>query len=235
MDKLIEINLIPAQNRPQGGNGWKQAAWAMLPIGLLAAGLPVLLQGQRSNNLQSQIEQVDSKMLALAPQQDEYRKLKDQQATMQANMEVARALLESKRYWSNDLAAFAGQMQESGGVQLTMLNMLPLSTENLESLQQSGIYVDRNVSRQLALTASARSQQAISDFVKKYEQSQEFGINFRGMTRDEKSGSYTFNADIGVSEPEKAPGEGPEASAKGGTGSAIKGVKAAQEAAGGNK
>jgi type IV pilus assembly protein PilN len=57
------------------------------------------------------------------------------------------------------------------------------------------------VTREIELSGSASSQQAVVNFLRTFENNPNFGVNFRSMQSDGETGQYTFNASVGIVQP----------------------------------
>lgn len=129
---------------------------------------------------------------------------------------MATQLRDQKTYWSNDLASFVERVP--GNVVFSNVNMSTVAPGAEPSLAYAG----KPVTRQLDLTGSARSQEAIVGFLNAFETDSNFGVDFKGMQHDATNGIYTFTASIGVvgDQPSAAPGADPTAQGAPATGTA---------------
>lgn len=196
---MVEINLLPQQYRKQSQpDAWKYATWALLPITAAALLIPWVMTSTKTGDLQRQIDAVQGDIDTLTPQKREHDQLVTRQAELEKTTQIAQTLRDQKTYWSNDLAAFSQQMPSSSGVALTHLTMTALTADELTTAQNNGTYVGKDVRRQMTINGNAASQQAVINFLNTFENSPNFGVSFQNMKRDDQSGQYTFDANVGV-------------------------------------
>lgn len=196
---MVEINLLPPQYRKQTEpSAWRFATWALLPVTVAAILIPELVTATTVHNLENQIADLRGQADSLAPAKREFDTLSRQKAELEAVTNIANQLKEGKTYWTNDLATFTTQLPTGSGVALKSMTMKAVDANNLSSLQQNGIYVGKNVVREIDLTGQASSQQAIVTFLKTFENDPNFGVNFKSMQNEQATGQYTFAASVGV-------------------------------------
>lgn len=56
----------------------------------------------------------------------------------------------------------------------------------------------KNVVREIDLSGTARSQQAVVNFLNVYENDPNFAVNFRSLGQEGETGRYTFAASVGL-------------------------------------
>ncbi len=196
---MVEVNLLPAQYRKQSQPSvWKYATWALLPITAVALLIPWLMTSTKTSDLQRQIDAVQGDIDTLTPQKHEYDGLVTHQQDLNQVTTIAKTLSDQKTYWSNDLAAFSAQMPANSGIGLTKMDITPVNADALAGDQKNGLYVGKNVRRQMSLEGNATSEQAVINFLNALENSSNFGVSFRGMERQAKDKTYTFKADVGI-------------------------------------
>ncbi|WP_102125162.1 fimbrial assembly protein [Deinococcus planocerae] len=207
---MVELNLLPPQDRKRGEpNVWKYAAFVLPPVTVLALLVPEALVGRQLGQLRAEQDRLNGDIAALAPTKGEYDRLTATQRTLEEVTAVSGKLREGKTYWTNDVAAFSAQLPAGGGVALTSMNVKALDAGALASLQQGGVYLGKNVVREIDLSGTARSQQAVVNFLNVYENDPGFAVNFRSLGQEGETGRYTFAASVGlVGQGAAAPEEG---------------------------
>jgi type IV pilus assembly protein PilN len=83
-------------------------------------------------------------------------------------------------------------------VSVKTMSVRPVDAAVLASAQQTGVYTGKNVVREFDLSGSASSQQAVVNFLNTFENSPNFGVNFKSLQREGESGLYTFSATVGI-------------------------------------
>lgn len=196
---MVEINLLPQQYRQQSApDAWKYGTVAVLTASLVAMGIGWALTNQNVRQLQGQIDAEQGTITALTPQKQVHDQLVADQQNLEKVTSVAQNLRDNKTYWSNDLALFSREIAAGSGVSLTKLTMKDKSANELSSDQAGGVYVGKQVRREMTLTGQAASQQAVINFLNTFENNPGFGVNFQGMQQDDQTKNYTFTAKVGL-------------------------------------
>lgn len=179
---MVEINLLPQQYRKQSvPSAWRYATYALIPLTVAAILIPEVVTSTRVGDLNRALDALNGEAAALAPAKREFDTLTAEAAKLTQVTAIAEQLKSGKTYWTNDLAAFTGQLPTDGSVAINSLTIRDLDAGGLSNLQQSGIYVDKAVTREIDLSGSATSQQAVVSFLKPYENSPDFGVNFKSL------------------------------------------------------
>lgn len=196
---VVEINLLPQQYRKQSQpDVWKYASAGLVVATLLGMGIPWAMTNKNVGELQGQIDAAQGDITALTPQKQEHDALVTQQQNLEKVTAVAQTLRDGKTYWSNDLAAFSREIPVSSGVSLTKLTMHDKKPQELSSDQSNGIYLGKQVRREIELSGAASSQQAVINFLNTFENNPGFGVNFQNMQRNDSKGDYIFSAKVGI-------------------------------------
>ncbi|PTA67307.1 fimbrial assembly protein [Deinococcus arcticus] len=207
---MVEINLLPQQYRKQSEpNAWIPAAIGVAVVTGLALLAGEIATGTRAGELRKQLDALNGEATALAPANAEFTQLTQQKTQLEQVTSVAQQLRSGKTYWTNDLAAFTAQLPSGGGVALQSMSIKALDANALGSLQQTGVYTGKNVTREIDLTGNASSQQAVVNFLRTFENNPNFGVNFRSLQSEGDTGRYTFNASVGVVQAQTAPAQTP--------------------------
>ena len=72
------------------------------------------------------------------------------------------------------------------------------AAEEAARLAQEGTYDGKRIRVEFALQGEALSREALVRFIRAFETSPRFGIEFQGASLDEGRGLYTFSARVGV-------------------------------------
>ncbi|MFB9993012.1 fimbrial assembly protein [Deinococcus oregonensis] len=196
---MVEINLLPQQYRKNNEpNGWRLGTYALIPITIAAILIPEVVTATRVGDLQKQRDSLQGEVAALTQAKQEFDTLTATETQLKQVTDIATQLRDRKTYWSNDLATFTAQLPAGGNVALTSMNVRSVEATALTGLQQSGIYTGKNVQREIELSGTARSQQAVVNFLNAFETNPKFGVNFRSLQNDQTAGTYTFAATVGI-------------------------------------
>ncbi|CAM3702719.1 hypothetical protein [Deinococcus frigens] len=206
---MVEINLLPAQYRMQAApSAWRYATFALIPLTAAAILIPEVITATRVGDLNRALDALNGEIAALTPAKREFDTLTAEARALEQVTAIAGQLRAGKSYWTNDLAAFTSQLPGDGSVAINTLTIRTLGAGNLSTLQGGGIYMGKAVTREIDLSGTARSQQAVVNFLNLYEDNPNFGVNFKSLqngAQDEGSGgaagaskSYTFTASVGI-------------------------------------
>ncbi|MDV6374949.1 fimbrial assembly protein [Deinococcus arenicola] len=222
---MVEINLLPQQYRKQSvPSAWRYATYALIPLTVAAILIPEVVTATRVGDLNRTLDALNGEAAALTPAKREFDSLTAEAATLAQVTAIAEQLKSGKTYWTNDLAAFTRQLPDDGSMAVGSLTIRDLDASGLGTLQQNGIYIGKAVTREIDLTGTATSQQAVVNFLKSYEDSPDFGVNFKSLqsaapaagplligqgrgtqgqaaqsqAQEAQARQYTFTASIGV-------------------------------------
>ncbi|GGL04130.1 fimbrial assembly protein [Deinococcus radiotolerans] len=196
---MVEVNLLPQQYRKQS----EPTLWQPAAIGVAVLTALILLgvevaTATKIGNIKKELDSVNGEIAALTPADREFRQLTQEKTELQQVTAIAGQLRDAKTYWTNDLASFTAQLPGGSGVALKSLTIRPVDATNLASQQQNGVYTGQNVTREIDLSGSASSQQAVVNFLRTFENNPNFGVNFRSLQSEGETGRYTFNATVGI-------------------------------------
>lgn len=192
---MIDINLLPPEyQRQSGANGWRTAAYIMVPVTLLIMLVPSLVLQSQLSGLQGQIDAANGEISALTPAKAEFDALTRQRNDLLKVTDVARALAGSKTYWSSDLARFVNAIPTTGGVAISGLVMRSDDSNAQTNLKLQGLYNGKVVSKEFDLTGTASSQEALITFVKSFETNPDFGVNLKSLQRNAGSAPSSSGA-----------------------------------------
>lgn len=196
---MVEVNLLPQQYRKQNEPTlWQPAAIGVAVLtALILIGVEVAT-ATKVGNIRKELDSVNGEIAALTPADQEYRQLTQEKTQLQQITAIAGQLRDAKTYWTNDLATFTAQLPSGGGVALKSMTIRPLDAANLATQQQNGVYTGKNVTREIELSGSASSQQAVVNFLRTFESNPNFGVNFRSLQSEGDTGQYTFSASVGI-------------------------------------
>ncbi|MFK7602459.1 fimbrial assembly protein [Deinococcus sp. SM5_A1] len=207
---VVEINLLPAQYRRQSGpSAWRYGTYALPALLVAAILIPEVVTSTRVGDLNRELDALNGEVSALAPAKQEFDTLTAEARTLEQVTSIAQQLKTGKTYWTNDLAAFTSQLPGDGSLAVNSMTIRNLEAGNLVTLQQGGIYMGKAVTREIDLSGTATSQQAVVNFLKLYEDNPNFGVNFKSLQSDAQIGAgqngaadakkrYTFTASVGV-------------------------------------
>nr|4BHQ_A Chain A, Competence Protein Piln [Thermus thermophilus HB8]4BHQ_B Chain B, Competence Protein Piln [Thermus thermophilus HB8] len=154
-----------------------------------------------SHMAKAERDQLQAEVEALRPFIAELGRLQEERKALEALLAIREGLEKNAVPWSQYLAAFINQIPRAGGrleVALRSVSARALSEEEAARLAQEGTYDGKRIRVEFALQGEALSREALVRFIRAFETSPRFGIEFQGASLDEGRGLYTFSARVGV-------------------------------------
>lgn len=202
---MVDINLLPKEFQKQAESSpWHYGSIAAPFIALGVLAFMYLPLATQTANAQKKISELNGNIAALESQKQQYDALIITQTELEKVTTVAQTMRDQKTYWSNDLAMFSTRIPNTKGVALKSMRMSTPQKSAIETAQSNGIFVGKNIRRQLDISGTAASQQSVIAFLNTFENNPNFGVDFKGMQRDEQNGEYNFTAIVGVVAPADA-------------------------------
>ncbi|WP_038058059.1 competence protein [Thermus amyloliquefaciens] len=199
---MIRLNLLPKNLRRRIEPGWWRLAagvFALLTLSLLGvlhytAYTELTLAQQERDALQAEVE-------ALKPFIAEQNRLQQERRTLEALLAIREGLKQNFVPWSEYLAAFIRQIPQEGGrlpVALRSVGTRAVPAEEATQMAQAGTFDGKRVRVEFTVQGEALNQNALVNFVRAFETSPRFGIEFQGASLDQNRGLYTFSARVGL-------------------------------------
>jgi type IV pilus assembly protein PilN len=199
---LIRLNLLPKDLRRRVEPGWWRLAASLLALFvLLTMGFLHYTALTELNLARSERDALKAEVEALRPFIAEQNRLQRERKTLEALLAIREGLRKGFVPWSEYLAAFIGQIPRTGGrfpVALRSVNTRALSEEEAKQAAQNGAYDGKTVRVEFTVQGEALNREALVGFVRAFESSPRFGIEFQGATLDRDRGLWTFSARIGA-------------------------------------
>ncbi|WP_457631771.1 flagellar protein FliT [Oceanithermus sp.] len=213
---MIKLNLLPKTLRKRVEPGWWRLTAIIFP--LVIFGIIALIHVStlsRISQLESERNQLQAEVAVLQPYIKRQRELKQRKAELEQIIRVDQEIKANFVAWSDNIAKFINQIPRRDGrfeVFLRSINTKLVPPDTRARLAEQGMYDRKKIAVEFTVQGEARSADALVRFVKAFEDSPDFGINFQQGSRTE-DGGYTFTATIGLTE-QGAAGEGGEANAR---------------------
>ncbi|GAA5337995.1 competence protein [Thermus antranikianii] len=199
---MIRLNLLPKNLRRRIEPGWWRlaaGAFALLTLSLLGflhytAYTELTLAKQERDALKAEVE-------ALKPFIAEQNRLQQERKALEALLAIREGLKKNFVPWSEYLAAFIRQIPQQGGrfpVALRSVGTRAIPEEEANRMAQAGAYDGKKVRVEFTVQGEALNQNALVSFVRAFEASPRFGIEFQGASLDQNRGLYTFSARVGL-------------------------------------
>jgi type IV pilus assembly protein PilN len=212
---LIKLNLLPKTLRKRVEPGWWRLTAIIFPL-IVFVVVAMIHIGTLSkiSQLESERSQLQAEVAILQPYIKRQRELSQRKAELEQIIRVDREIKAGFVAWSDNIAKFINQIPRRNGrfeVFLRSINTKLVPPDTRARLADQGMYDHKEVAVEFTVRGEAKSDQALIRFVKAFEDSPDFGINFQQGSRNE-DGGYTFTATIGITEEVAA--EGGEANAR---------------------
>ena len=212
---MIKLNLLPKKLRKRVEPGW----WRLTAIVFLLLVLAIIASmyvgvTNQINQLTSQRDQLQAEVAVLQPYIKKQRELKRRKAELEQIIEVDRKVKANFVAWSDKIAAFVNQIPRRGGrfeVFLRSVNTKLVPPNRQARMVNQGLYDHKPISVEFTIRGEAKSEAALIRFVKAFEDSPNFGINFKRSSLSD-DGMCTFDATVGIVE--RGSSEGGEANAR---------------------
>ncbi len=199
---MIRLNLLPKNLRRRVEPGWWRLAAAFFALVVLGTlGFLHYTAYTELSLARSERDALKAEVEALKPFIVEQNRLVQERKTLEALLAIREGLRKNFVPWSEYLAAFINQIPKEGGrlpVALRSVGTRALSEEEANTQAQNGAFGGKRVRVEFTLQGEALSQGALVRFVRAFETSPRFGIEFQGASLDQNRGLYTFSARVGV-------------------------------------
>ncbi len=199
---MIRLNLLPKNLRRRVEPGWWRLAAALFALVVLGTlGFLHYTAYTELSLARSERDALKAEVEALKPFIKEQNRLVQERKTLEALLAIREGLQKNFVPWSLYLAAFINQIPKEGGrlpVALRSVGTRALSEEEANTQAQNGAFGGKKVRAEFTLQGEALNQGALVRFVRAFETSPRFGIEFQGASLDPNRGLYTFSARVGV-------------------------------------
>lgn len=214
---MIRLNLLPKTLRKRVEPGWWRLTAIIFPLVIFAI-IALIHMGTmvKIKQLENERSQLQAEVAVLQPFIKRQRELNRRKAELEQIIQVDQEIKANFVAWSDSIAKFINQIPRRDGrfeVFLRSINTKLVPPETRARLIEQGLYDRKPVALEFTLQGEAKDDEALIRFVKAFESSPDFGINFEQGSRTE-DGGYTFTATVGVVENNAATEKGVEANAR---------------------
>lgn len=212
---MIKLNLLPKTLRKRVEPGWWRLTAIIFPLVIFAIVAMIHMSTlAKIKQLESERSQLQAEVAVLQPYIKRQRELNQRKAELEQIIRVDQEIKANFVAWSDNIAKFINQIPRRNGrfeVFLRSINTKLVPPDTRARLVEQGMYDRKPIAVEFTVQGEAKNDDALIRFVKAFEDSPEFGINFQRGSRTE-DGSYTFTATVGITENGAA--EGGEANAR---------------------
>ena len=199
---MIRLNLLPKNLRRRVEPGWWRLAAATFALVVLSV-LGILHYGAYTelNQTKAERDALRAEVEALRPFIAEQNRLQQERKALEALLAIREGLKKSFVPWSDYLATFIRQIPQEGGrlpVALRSVGARAIPEDEATRMAQAGTFGGKRVRVEFTIQGEALNQNALVSFVRAFETSPRFGIEFQGASLDQNRGLYTFSARVGV-------------------------------------
>ena len=206
---MIKLNLLPKTLRKRVEPGWWRLTAIMFP--LVIFGIIAMIHVStmvRIKQLENERSQLEAEVAVLRPYIRRQRELNQRKAELEQIIKVDQEIKANFVAWSDNIAKFINQIPRRSGrfeVFLRTINTKLVPSDIRENLVEQGMYDRKPVIVEFTIQGEAKNDWALIRFVKAFEDSPNFGINFQQGSRTEVGG-YSFTATVGITETSAAEG-----------------------------
>lgn len=199
---MIRLNLLPKNLRRRVEPGWWRLAAATFALVVLSV-LGILHYGAYTelNQTKAERDALRAEVEALRPFIAEQNRLEQERKALEALLAIREGLKKSFVPWSDYLATFIRQIPQEGGrlpVALRSVGTRAIPEDEATRMAQAGTFDGKRVRVEFTVQGEALNQNALVSFVRAFETSPRFGIEFQGASLDQNRGLYTFSARVGL-------------------------------------
>ena len=199
---MIRLNLLPKDLRRRVEPGWWRLAAATFALVVLSV-LGILHYGAYTelNQTKAERDALRAEVEALRPFIAEQNRLEQERKALEALLAIREGLKKSFVPWSDYLATFIRQIPQEGGrlpVALRSVGNRAIPEDEATRMAQAGTFDGKRVRVEFTVQGEALNQNALVSFVRAFETSPRFGIEFQGASLDQNRGLYTFSARVGL-------------------------------------
>lgn len=192
---MIKINLLPKELAVhRETNLWTVAA-VVVPV--LAIGVAATMHIMRINELNQLSEEVtvmSAELEARKADIAEQNALDQKKRELSVYSDVRANLQALSSDWRGDIERFVSQIPTGSTNPTIALNTLGVTLPAATTTTFDG----RPASKVLTIQGTAKTNQALIDFVKAFEDSQDFAIQFQNATRKEETSQYDFTVNVNL-------------------------------------
>ncbi len=212
---MIKLNLLPKTLRKRVEPGWWRLTAIIFPLVIFViVALIHVSTLSKISQLESERSQLQAEVAILQPYIKRQRELNQRKAELEQIIRVDQEIKANFVAWSDNIAKFINQIPRRNGrfeVFLRSINTKLVPPDTRARLVDQGMYDRKPVVVEFTVQGEAKNDGALIRFVKAFEDSPDFGINFQQGSRTE-NGGYTFSSTIGITENNAV--EGGEANAR---------------------
>lgn len=207
---MIRLNLLPKTLRKRVEPGWWRLTAIIFPLIVFVLVAMVHLGDMtRISKLENERGSLQTEVATLQPFIKKQRELSRRKTELEQIINVDKEIKKRFVSWSDNLASFINQIPRKNGrfeVFLRSVNTKLVPSDTREGMVNQGLYDRKPMSVEFTVQGEAKNDAALVRFVKAFEDSPNFGIDFKQGTLNE-DGGYDFSASVGITEQaEKAEG-----------------------------
>lgn len=209
---MIRLNLLPKNLRRRVEPGWWRLAAGLFVVATLSVvGYLYFSTVSQIRALENQRDELRLEVESLKPFVAEQNTLERKRTELEKLLSIKKQLAERFVAWSDNLAAVINQIPREGGrfgIALKKIGTRLLTSEESQKLAQSNVYDGKQVKLEFDLDGEAQGQASLVRFIKAFEESPSFGINFNQASLNNQNGLYSFSTTVGlVGEPVQGGGQ----------------------------
>lgn len=192
---MIKINLLPKELAVhRETNLWSIAAVAIPVLAIGVAATMHIMRLNELNQLNEEVTVMSAELEARKADIAEQNALDQKKRELSVYSDVRANLQALSSDWRGDIEKFVSQIPTGSTNPTIALNTLGVTLPAANTTTFDG----RPASKVLTIQGTAKTNQALIDFVKAFENNQDFAIQFQNATRQQETSQYDFTVNVNL-------------------------------------
>ena len=200
---MININLLPKTLiRKREPRHWKIIA-IMLPILVLGSIFTLqVMTNLQERSLKQTKNELELTRRELQKHLDEFNSLNARKSSLQELLAIRDSVKDDYIVWSDEISLMLETLPAPTGqvpsIAFTDLNIRALDPRERDRLMQDQTYEGLDAGAEMDISGTALDAEALSNYLRRLQDSAIFGVSFKDASLDEETGSYNFDLSVGA-------------------------------------
>lgn len=200
---MININLLPKTLiRKREPRHWKLIS-ILLPILVLGSIFSMqVLTNLQERSLKQEKNELELTRREMQKHLDEFNFLNSRKSDLEELMAIRDSVKDDYILWSDEISLMIETLPAPTGelprIAFNDLNIRALEPRERDRLMQDQTYEGLDAGAEMEISGTALDSQALSNYLRRLQESPIFGVAFKDASLDEETGSYTFDLSVGA-------------------------------------